>query len=308
MIPTTAAPANADVGLTLVGAPDDARRTLLGTVKSIARDRFGRIGFIILSLLAVFTIVTPMLIPSDRLRLNPTEKLQPPGLFLGDGPVFGTDHVGRDLALISAHGVRTSLVVGVGAVLLAAAIGWLLGALAGFFGGWLDSLISRTMDLFNAFPGLVLVIALISALGPSTVNLILILALVSWVTFGRVARVQAMSIRVRPFVDAAAVAGVRKPRLLTGHVRLNTQALMASLCIIELPRMILGEAALSFLGFGMRPPRYSLGSIIADERDYLQVQAWAVTIPGIILAMLCVGTAFVGLGASNVLAVSEAGR
>jgi peptide/nickel transport system permease protein len=270
--------------------------------RAILRDPFGRMGALLLFALLVFAIATPLLAEPDATSIQATRKLLSPAAFASEpgAPTFGTDHLGRDLGVMAALGLRTSFVIGILAVLLSAAIGWVIGGVSGFVGGRLDDLGGRLMDLFGAFPGLLLIIALMAALGPSPKNMVIVLALASWESFGRVARAAALRLRGLPFIDAARVGGASSTRTLLTHGRLNTLPIMAALCVIQLPRLILGEATLSFLGFGLDASSHSLGSLIAAERDYLQVNTWSVTLPGLVLAVLCVGTALLGLGLRNV--------
>lgn len=270
-------------------------------IRRILKDPFARIGLVLVVLLIAFVFLTPFLTDPNDVRIDGTRRLLGP-FEGGDAPLLGTDHQGRSLLITTSRGLRTSFVIGCCAVALSAAIGWIFGVVTGFVGGKLDDFGGRVMDLFNAFPGLLLVIALVTALGPSIPNIIFVLAIVTWVVFGRVARAQALSLSASPFIDAARVSGVGLPRMMGTHVRLNTVSLIGALMVIELPRLILGEAALSFLGFGIEAPNFSLGSVIAEERDYLQVSAWAVTFPGMVLATLCVGTAFLGVGIRTALA------
>jgi peptide/nickel transport system permease protein len=281
------------------------RTRLRRRLPRVLRDPFGRIGASLLFLLALFTILTPLLSNPNATRIQPARKLLSPALWSHHpaAPSFGTDHLGRNLGVMTALGVRTSLVIGLSAVALAAMTGWLVGGVSGFVGGRLDDLGGRLMDFFSAFPGLLLVIALVTALGSSLRNVIIVLAIATWDIFGRVARAAALALREASFVDAARVSGVSLPRMMLTHVRLNTSSLMAALVVIEVPRLILAEATLSFLGFGLGASQTSLGSLIASERDSLQVNAWAVTFPGIVLSLMCVGLSLFGLGLRNSMGV-----
>ncbi|MGE3619915.1 MAG: ABC transporter permease [Acidimicrobiia bacterium] len=282
-------------------APRSALQGLAARARS-ARGRWwrgnARLGLALVVPVALYAVVVPWIADPAATRIDPARRFAPPGFWLVDGsqPFFGTDHLGRDLAVTTALGLRTSILIGLGAVVLSALIGWVFGAVTGFLGGRVDSFGSRVMDLFNAFPGLLLVIGLMTALGSSPRNAVLVLALATWVVFGRVARSQALALRGAPFIDGARLSGVTLPGIVAGHVRRNTFPLVGALCVIELPRLILAEATLSFLGFGIQPPTFSLGRVVAEERDYLQLEPWAATFPGVLLALFCVGVALLGMG------------
>lgn len=273
--------------------------------KLVLRNRFGQIGALLLVALAVFAFVTPLLATPDATAIDPARKLLSPSFWSSEpaAPLFGTDHLGRDLGVMAALGVRTSFIIAICAVTLSGLVGFVIGGVSGFVGGRVDDLGGRIMDFFSAFPGLLLIIALITALGPSLPNVVLVLVIGTWDSFGRIARASALTLRELPFINAARVSGVSLPRMMATHVRLNTFPLVAVLCVIDLPRMILAEATLAFLGFGLDASQHSLGALIAVERDYLQVSWWAVTFPGVVLSGLCVGMALLGLGLRNTVGV-----
>lgn len=260
--------------------------------------RFIRTGVIILVPLVLFAIIAPMLAGPDATSFNALRRLQGPRFFPAGGGLLslGTDHLGRDLGVITALGLRTSLTIGILSVLLTALIGSVVGAVTGYLGGWVDMAGGRVTDVFDAVPGMLLVIALATVLGPSMITLIVVLALAHWVNYARVVRSRCLALSSMSFIDAARVSNVGAPRMLATHIRWNTMTVIVSLSVIQLPQMILGEAGISFLGFGLQPPDLSLGSIMAAEKDFLQINGWAVTFPGLVLTLLCVGAGFLGLG------------
>jgi peptide/nickel transport system permease protein len=267
-------------------------------VLSLLRTRQSRIGLAITLGMLIYAIVVPIFGSSSGQQIDPGNAFQSPGLvFLHPGQaVFGTDHLGRSLAVTTALGLRTSILIGVAAVALASAVGWFVGAVSGFVGGAVEDLGGRLMDLFSAFPGLLLAVSITAAIGGSAENVVIVLALVSWVTYGKVARAEALGLRQLAFIEAAKVNGLTTTQILWRHVRKNTSQVISALCIIDLPRMVIGEATLSFLGFGIQPPTISLGALIASERDFIQVSPWAATFPGVVLSLLCIGLATLGLG------------
>lgn len=296
-------------------APASASSRLGRAVGQVLREPFGRMGAALLIVLFVCAALTPALADSDSTAIAPTRKLLSPSWWSADpaAPLFGTDHLGRDLGVMAALGVRTSLVIGLSSVALAALVGWVIGGVAGFVGGRVDDIGGRVMDFFSAFPGLLLIIALTTVLGSSMRNVIIVLAIATWDIFGRVARTATLTIRELSFVDAARVSGTSLLRMLLTHVRLSTSTLIGALVAIEIPRIILAESTLSFLGFGLDESHTSLGVLIASERDTLQINPWAVTFSGLVLSWLCVGLSLLGLGIRNVTSgtspvrMSEAG-
>ena len=240
-------------------------------------------------------------------RLDPSQAFDQPGFWLSAAKphAFGTDHLGRDLFGLAALGLRTSILIGVGVVILSALLGWLVGAISGYVGGWLDDALGRVMDIFNAFPGILVALAIVTALGPSVRTIVVVLVLTTWVLYARITRAQVLLLRGSAFVEAAKISGTRFPKILATHLGLSTWPMLLSLAIIELPHVILVEATLSFLGFGIQPPNTSLGFIISDERDYITIAPWPITFTGLLLALLCVSFAMVGIGVRRVLDPSE---
>lgn len=273
------------------------RPPLRGTSRD-ARRAFVLTGGIITAALVAYAVITPLVIPSDRVDVSPADRLLRPSLFdpSNGNPLLGTDHLGRDLALLCAQGMRTSMLIAVAIVAGSALLGWIVGGVCGFLGGWTDAVGSRTMELFHAFPGLVLALSLVTVMGPSVPTVIITLILISWVSFARVVRARALSLSREYFIDAAVLSNVSRSRMLLTHVRLNTSVPVFTLAIIEIPRAVMAEASMSFLGFGVQPPQTSLGAIISSERDYLLVEPWLALFPAALLVLVCIGTALVGLG------------
>ena len=193
---------------------------------------------------------------------------------------LGTDHLGRDILSRILYGGRISLGVGLSAVTLSCLIGVTLGLLAGFHGGRTDAFIMRVVDVFLAIPYILLAMGVVFALGPSLLNVILVMAVTRWVQFARIVRADVLSIREREFVSGARARGNRSMRLLLRHVLPNALTPIIVVATLELAFMIIYESALSFLGLGVQPPTPTWGWMLADGRNYVATAWWLATFPG----------------------------
>ena len=249
-------------------------------------------GITVLLLMGSAALAAPQIAPWDPGRQMLTKRLRPPAWQargLWEHPL-GTDHLGRDILSRIVHGGRISLGVGLSAVTLSCLIGVSLGLLAGFYGGRADALIMRVVDVFLAIPYILLAMGVVFALGPSLVNVILVMAVTRWVQFARVVRADVLSIREREFVSGARARGNRSGRLLLRHVLPNALTPIIVVATLELAFMIIYESALSFLGLGVQPPTPTWGWMLADGRNYLATAWWLATLPGlaIMLSVLAV--------------------
>jgi peptide/nickel transport system permease protein len=238
------------------------------------------VGTVILIVLAVFG---PMIRSDTRVKV--LERLQPPVGFGGTWKYpLGTDSLGRDILAQVISGARVSLTVGIGAVVLAALIGIPLGLLAGYRGGALDSGISWLVDFQIGFPAALLVLLIASSLEPGVGPLIITLGVVSWMLFARLSRSLAMSLRDSDFVAAAQLAGSSTPKILGRHLLPNMMGPLVTLGLLQIATAMLGESALSYLGFGISRPQVSWGLMIAEGQQYLRTAWWVVMIPGLMLS------------------------
>jgi peptide/nickel transport system permease protein len=194
---------------------------------------------------------------------------------------LGADDLGRPLLDRLIVGARTSFLVGVGVVTLSAVIGTLIGGAAGLAGGWVDLLVVRVVDVFLAFPGILLAIALAGVLGPGIGNVIVALSVVGWVGYARLARAQVLSLKTREHVSAARAVGVRAPMLLVRHLLPLALAPLIVEATFAVAAAVLAEAGLSFLGLGVQPPAASWGSTIRDGVAYMLVSPHLVVVPGL---------------------------
>jgi peptide/nickel transport system permease protein len=209
--------------------------------------------------------------------------------------LFGTDSLGRDLLARVLFGAQTSLTMGILVVVIAVLIGTPLGALAGYYGGWLDELIMRVTDIFLAFPPLLLAVAIAAALGPGYLNAVVAIALTWWPWYTRLVRAQAISLREREFVDAARGMGVSNLKIIWRHILPNVLTPVLVQSTIDIGSAILTVAGLSFIGLGPQPPTPDWGVMVNEGRLYVQSgRWWLVTFPG--LAIFLTALAFNLLG------------
>lgn len=242
-----------------------------------------------LLLMVAFAIVVPFFSPDpDATSLRST--LLP---VLSPGHPLGTDALGRDMLARTAHGARVSLFVGLVSVMLCALIGGFLGMIAGYAGGKIDSVIMRIMDVFMAFPGLILALAIAAYLGPSVRNVIIAITVSRIPAFARLARANTLSVREREFVGASRIMGSSTIRTLVRHVGPNLLKPMATYGFLAVALAMIVEASLSFLGLGVRPPQATWGNMISEGRAELETAPHVVLVPGVAL--------FVTILALNVL-------
>src|SRR5436190_13279878 len=255
-------------------------RALLGT------------GAIIVGATAVAAVIGPLLTPFDPAAQELPLRLAGP---TGAHP-FGLDELGRDILARVLAGARISFAVGLAVVSVSASVGMLLGATAGYFGGTIDDLISRVIDILLAFPGLLLAIALVAVLGPSLANVLLALTVIGWVGYARLVRGQVLRAREFEYVQAARALGASIPRILWRHVIPSAIPAVVVQATLGMAGAIIGEAALSFLGLGVQPPTPSWGTMLNGGRAHLLDAPHLTVFPGLGIALLVLGFNFVGDG------------
>jgi peptide/nickel transport system permease protein len=251
----------------------------------LRRNPLATLGLTVLVLLVLAVVFGPMVSPYGPTRLDVLNKLQ--------GPSFshwlGTDSLGRDVLTRVLHGGRFTLAIGVGVVGIAFAVGVFFGTLAGFVGGAVDMVIMRFVDAILSFPALVLAIALAAAFGPSLNNAMLAVAITLAPQFARVARSQALSVSVKPYVEAAISLGLPTRRILWRYIFANGLGPLLVQASLSLGSAILQTASLGFLGLGAQPPLAEWGADVSANLQYLRESPWVALSPGmaILLAVLC---------------------
>lgn len=278
------------------------RRSLLGS-------RTGLFGTVIVILTIVTALFAPYLAPVDPNKQDIMRTLNPPVWLDADSTaILGTDYLGRDILSRIIYGARVSLTVGLSAVAIAGVIGSGLGILAGFRGGWIDAVIMRLADFQLSVPFIVLAIAVLGILGPSLRNIIIVLGVTGWVTYARVVRSEVLAVRQDDYVTAARSSGSSDARIMLRHILPNVAAPIIVISSLEVARMIISEAALSFLGLGVPPTTPSWGGMVADGRNYIQANWWIATFPGLAIVITVLGINLFGDWLRDVLDPRLRGR
>jgi peptide/nickel transport system permease protein len=254
-------------------------------------------GGAILIIFVAIAILAPFLGLESPTEHNVQARMQAPS----SEHFFGTDHFGRDLFSRVLHGTRSSLVVAFASVAFATAIGVPFGLLAGYLGGGYDNIVMRFTDVLMAFPAILLGIGLIAALGPSLINLVIVLALVRLPTLARIVRADAMSAKEYEYVEAARALGASNFRVAIRHVFPNTIPSIIVVATLALGQAVILEAAFGFLGLGVQPPTPSWGNLLADGREFLRVAPYTSIFPGIFIALLALSFNLIGDGLRDFL-------
>jgi peptide/nickel transport system permease protein len=251
-----------------------------------------RAGLVIVAVVVIGALSAPVLLPWDPATQDLANRLQ--------GPTwshwFGLDELGRDILARVLLGARVSLLVGVVVVGVSSILGMAIGGVSGYYGGRIDQVIGRVMDVLMAFPGMLLAIALVAVLGPSLVNVVLALAVIGWVGYARLVRGQVLRAREFEYVTAAKALGAGTPRILIRHVLPTALPPLLVQATLGMAGAILSEAALSFLGLGVQPPTPSWGSMINGGRVHLLDAPHLTIFPGLLLAVVVLGFNFLGDG------------
>lgn len=249
-----------------------------------------KLSLFFLTLTIVCAIAAPLL-PFDPVRGDLTNSLQPPTW--GAHPL-GTDHQGRDMVVRLIHGANISITVGFLAVFVSGATGTIVAVVAGVFKGWIDGLLIQITDAFLALPFLMVAVAVVSLLGPSKTNVILVLGLLRWMSYARVLRSEVLSITETDYVRLAKVAGSSNWRIIRRHVLPNLTNTLLIISTLELGTVIIFESALSFLGLGVPRPLPSWGTMLADSQSYIYNQWWLPVMPGVAISLLVMSTNLTG--------------
>jgi peptide/nickel transport system permease protein len=264
--------------------------------RRVVRTRSGQTGLAISTVVTLAALFAPLIAPHAFDAVAFDHILSPPFWATGGSMQYplGTDQLGRDTLSRLLYGARTSLVVGVGAVALAGAIGVTLGIVGGYAGGWIDDLIGRIADLQLAFPPIFLAITVMAVVGQTFLNLVLVLGVVSWVQYARVARSSTLTVKHLEYVGAAKALGAPVGRILWRHVTPNVLQPVLAIATVSVSTMIMAEAGLSFLGLGVPPPNPSWGGMLAESRDAWGVAPWNAILPGLAIFVAVLGINLLG--------------
>ena len=272
-----------------------AYRTWLG----LRANRLAMVGLGIVVLLVLVAVFADLIAPYDPLRGGDlrTDRLLPPS---GEH-LMGTDGQARDIFSRVVHGSRLTLLVVVLVAVIATPIGLLVGTVAGYFGGWIDTALMRVTDIFLAFPRLILALAFVAALGPGIENAIIAIAITSWPPYARLARAETLTVRGSDYIDAIRLQGARAPRIIWGHVVPLCLPSVIIRVTLDMAGIILTAAGLGFLGLGAQPPQPEWGAMIADGRRFIIDQWWVATMPGLAIFAVSLGFNLLGDGLRDVL-------
>lgn len=277
------------------------RRLLL----TISRSKTAVFGSIILTLYILLAIFAPVLVPHDPNQQNLKLRLAPPmGMGFEDAsPEYplGNDNLGRDILSRLIIGSRISLAVGMITVVLASLIGGAVGAMAGYYRGWLDNIVMRLVDIWMAFPSLLLAIAFGAALGQGLFNLVLALVLTNWVVYSRVVRAEVLVLREQEYVQAARALGAGKIGIIIRHILPNTLSSILVIATLQLGTVVITEASLSFLGISVQSSIATWGGMLSDGREFMRQAWWMATFPGIAISVLVLGANLLGDGLRDAL-------
>jgi peptide/nickel transport system permease protein len=286
---------NAAKTLDFVG--EDRRVTRGQKVLRKLLENKGAVFGLIMVLGVIFSaIFAPLISPHDPILQDVEKRLLPPLGQAGADPnyLLGTDQLGRDIVSRLIYGARISIVVSVSAVVFSAFLGTIIGLFSGFYGGKIDSVFMRLADVQLAFPFILLAIAIIAVLGPNLQNIIIVMGITGWVIYARVVRAEVLSLREKEYVMAVRALGGSNGRIIFNHLLPNVVPPIIVIITLEMARMIIMEAALSFLGLGIQPPTPTWGGMLADGRVYLVTSWWLATFPGLVIMLVVLGINLLG--------------
>lgn len=261
--------------------------------------RLSPIAAVCLTVLAGFFLVAvlaPYLAPYDPALPDLRARLAPPAWAEGGAMahVLGTDHLGRDMLSRLLYGSRIALTVGFFGVIVAATIGTLVGLLAGYLGGRIDALLMGIVNTLMAIPNTLLYLTVLAVFGQSLLLLIIVIGSINWTTFARVVRGEVLSIKRREFIEASRAIGQRRIVTMVRHVLPNVLGPIIVIATMNVAMLIILEATLSFLGFGVQPPTVTWGRMLADGRNYVATAWWLAALPGIMITTLTLSLIFLG--------------
>ncbi|MDQ3250000.1 MAG: ABC transporter permease [Chloroflexota bacterium] len=270
---------------------------LKATLRRLRKEPLALIGLLLLLLFFLIALLAPILSPLNPLKQDIPASLTAPGSDFW----LGTDKLGRDLFSRMLYGARISVFVGLAVVALAGTFGTLVGLIAGYRRGWVDEWMMRITDIFFAFPGLILAMAIAGALGPSLRNALIAVAVVLWPVYARLVRGQVLGLREREFVQAAHATGASHWRIISRHLLPNVLAPLLVQASFDMGATILTVAGLSFIGFGAQPPTPEWGVMISEGRNYITTQWWLTAVPAGAILLFVAAFNLVGDGLRDML-------
>jgi peptide/nickel transport system permease protein len=254
-------------------------------------------GIVVVGLLVLVAVLAPWIAPYDPILQDLTNPLRPPSA----EHLLGTDQFGRDVLSRLIHGAAVDLRVGFLAVLIPFVFGTVVGAVAGYFGGWLDTVLMRIVDVFFAFPFYVMVIVLVFIFGSGEASIYLAIAAVSWVSYAKIVRGEVLVAKKQDYVTAARLGGMSHARILVRHIGPNVLSQAIIYAMSDIVMDIMAIVTLGYLGLGIQPPTAEWGSMISDGQQFITTQWQQATIPGLVVVVTSLGLSWLGDGLSDLL-------
>jgi peptide/nickel transport system permease protein len=265
--------------------------------RSFKKNKMALVGTGIVLFFILLAVFAPVIAPYEINDQNLSMRLKAPS----SEHVFGTDDFGRDIFSRVIYGARISLWVGFFSVLGSVIVGSLLGIIAGYYGRWIDGMISRIFDIMLAFPSILLAIGIVAVLGPSLKNALIAIAIINIPNFGRLIRSRVLSIKQEEYIMAAKAIGMSDARILFHHILPNSMAPIIVQGTLAIATAIIEAAALGFLGLGAQPPNPEWGKMLADSKDYLTQAPWTMIFPGLAIMLTVLGFNLMGDGLRDAL-------
>jgi peptide/nickel transport system permease protein len=272
--------------------------------RHLRKNRLAVGSLVIIVMVFLMALFAPFFSPHDPGKTDVSLKLKTPSF----QHYLGTDQLGRDVFSRMLYGSRISLSVGFIAVAISIFIGILIGAVAGYYGRWIDSLLMRFVDIMFCFPTFFLILTVVAILGPRFYNVMIVIGITSWMGTSRFVRAEFLSLRERDFVQAAQALGVKDYRIIFRHILPNALAPIFVTATLDVATAILVEASLSFLGFGVQPPAPSWGNILTEGRTYIFDAWWLTVFPGLAILMTVLSFNLLGEGLRDALDPRLRGR
>ncbi|MBS1301506.1 ABC transporter permease [Loktanella sp. SALINAS62] len=282
-------------------APDSRWQAQAGQIyaisRSFARNPLAMLGAVIVGLLVLVAMFAPWLAPYSPTGQNLSMRLMPPSA----ENWLGTDELGRDILSRIIHGSRITLLIVVMVAVISAPLGLLIGAIAGYFGGWTDRVLMAVTDVFLSLPKLIMALAFVAALGAGLQNAIIAIAVTAWPAYARIARAETLTFRNSEFIAAVQLQGASNMRIIGLHVLPLCMSSTIIRVTLDMAGIILTAAGLGFLGLGAQPPLPEWGAMISRGRSFILDQWWVATMPGLAIIIISLGFCFLGDGLRDVL-------
>lgn len=269
-------------------------QSLAGQIwRRFCQHRLAMVGLAIIGLLFVSAVFAPLLAPYDPDQVNPIERQQPP---LAPGHLLGTDEIGRDVLSRLLYAGRVSLLVGFAAMTVTIVAGSIVGLVAAYYGGKVDTVLMRLTDVFLSFPTIYLLLVLAAFIQPSTLSITLIVGFTAWMEVARIVRAQFLALKEQDFVLAARALGASAPRIMGRELLPNGMGPIIVAATLQVANAILAESYISFLGYGIQPPQASWGIMLNNAQDFFTRAPWLAIFPGVAITLAVLAFNFVGDG------------